>query len=85
MSDYESNPARYDDCLRAFVRGERAMDPGDLGAGLDWIHTALTGLIRFSEDTSHIPKNRRPRRLSMRANRREDSQASDTTHENGAA
>ena len=63
MSDYESNLEKYDVCLRAFVRGERALERGDLGAGLDWIHAALTGLIHLVEDTGHIPKNRRPRRL----------------------
>ena len=64
MSDYESNLAEFDHCLRAFVRGEKAMERGDLGAGLDWMHAALTGLIRLMEDAGQIPKNRRPRRLS---------------------
>ena len=75
MSDYESNLAEFDHCLRAFVRGKRAMDRGDLGAGLDWLHAALVGLIGLLEDAGHIPKNRRPRRLSMQSNRRAQKSA----------
>jgi hypothetical protein len=67
MSDYESNLERYDDCLRAFVQGARAIERGDLGAGLDGLDAALTGLIRLLEDAGHIPKNRRPRRLPRRS------------------
>ena len=67
MPDYESNLDRYDDCLRAFIRAEKAMDRGDLGAGLDWMLAALTGLIGLAEDAGHIPKNRRLRRLPVRS------------------
>jgi len=66
MSDYESRLERYDDCFRAFIKGERAIERGDFAAGLDWMHAALTGLVRLCEDTGKIPKNRRPRRLPVR-------------------
>ena len=67
MSDYESNLDKFDDCLRAFIRAEKAIDRGDFAAGLDWMLAALTGLIGLAEHAGHIPKYRRPRRLSARS------------------
>jgi hypothetical protein len=57
-------PEKYHVCLRAFARSEKAIERGDLGAGLDWMQAAISDLIRVAEDEGQISRQRRPRRLS---------------------
>jgi hypothetical protein len=59
MSDLE----KLNTCMRALDKSEKALKRGDLGATFDWLQATLGSLIRLAEDTGHIPKNRRPRRL----------------------
>lgn len=59
-----SNFEKLNTCVRALDKSEKALKRGDLGATFDWLQAAIAGLIRLAEDTGHIPKNRRQRRLS---------------------
>ena len=48
-------------CERAVAKSHKAAKHGDEAASLDWMATALEGLVRLAKDTGHIPEDYRPR------------------------
>jgi hypothetical protein len=58
MSRYEE---LLDACIRAVAKSHRAAARGDEASSLDWMATALEGLVRLAKDTGHIPEDYRPK------------------------
>ena len=48
-------------CDRAIAKSHKAAARGDEASSLDWMATALEGLVRLAKDTGHIPEDYRPR------------------------
>jgi hypothetical protein len=52
-------------CDRAIAKAHKAAARGDEASSLDWMATALEGLVRLAKDTGHIRKITGPGRAPL--------------------